>query len=89
MEKHYLHSNGGPLKIYTSRDSSQKTLKKVLSKCYFEFRSLVYADTPKIVSEYDQDNNHKPQTNPWQREVEPLNHHETQGTHTKQTLNIL
>ena len=29
--------------------------------------------------------NHKSQTNPWHREEEPLNHHETTGTQTKQS----
>ena len=34
----------------------------------------------KIVSEYDQEyHNHKPQTTPWHREEELLNHHETPG----------
>ena len=28
--------------------------------------------------------NHKPQTTPWHREEEPLNHHETPGRHIKQ-----
>ena len=27
--------------------------------------------------------NHKPQTDPWHREEEPHNHHETQGRQTK------
>ena len=35
---------------------------------------------PQIVSEYDQEyHNHKPQTTPWHREEEPLNHYETPG----------
>ena len=29
--------------------------------------------------------NHKPQTTPWHREVEPLNHHETPGRQIKQS----
>ena len=29
--------------------------------------------------------NHKPQTTPWHREEEPLNHHETPGTQIKQS----
>ena len=29
--------------------------------------------------------NHKPQTTPWQREEEQLNHHETAGRLTKQS----
>ena len=29
--------------------------------------------------------NHKPQTNPWHREEEPHNHHETPGRQTKQS----
>ena len=29
--------------------------------------------------------NHKPQTTPWHREEEPLNHHETTGRQTKQS----
>ena len=29
--------------------------------------------------------NHKPQTTPWHREEEPLNHHETPGRHIKQS----
>ena len=28
---------------------------------------------------------HKPQTNPWHREEEPHNHHETHGRQTKQS----
>ena len=40
----------------------------------------------KIVSEYDQEShNHKPQTTPWHREEEPLNHHETPGRQIKQS----
>ena len=30
--------------------------------------------------------NHKPQTTPWHREEEPLNHHETPGRQIKQNL---
>ena len=44
--------------------------------------------SPKIVSEYDQETlhyNHKPQTTPWHREVEPLNHKETQRRQIKQS----
>ena len=41
---------------------------------------------PKIVSEYDQEiPQHKPQTTPWHREEEPLNHHETPGRQIKQS----
>ena len=29
--------------------------------------------------------NHKPQTTPWHREEEPLNHHETPGKQIKQS----
>ena len=29
--------------------------------------------------------NHKPQTTPWHREEEPLNHHETRGRQIKQS----
>ena len=29
--------------------------------------------------------NHKPQTTPWHREEEPLNHHETPGRQIKQS----
>ena len=29
--------------------------------------------------------NHKPQTTPWHREKEPLNHHDTPGRQTKQS----
>ena len=29
--------------------------------------------------------NHKPQTTPWHREEEPLNHHETPGRRIKQS----
>ena len=29
--------------------------------------------------------NHKPQTTPWNREEEPLNHHETPGRQIKQS----
>ena len=29
--------------------------------------------------------NHKPQTNPWHRDEEPYNHHETPGRQTKQS----
>ena len=32
--------------------------------------------------------NHKPQTTPWPREEEPLNHHETQGRQIKLSLPI-
>ena len=40
----------------------------------------------KIVSEYDQEKqNHKLQINPWHREEEPHNNHETPGRHTKQS----
>ena len=30
-------------------------------------------------------NNHKPQTTPWHREEEPLNHHKTPGRQIKQS----
>ena len=30
--------------------------------------------------------NHKPQTTPWQREEEPLNHHETPGGQIKMKM---
>ena len=48
------------------------------------FLLAVYAlvwlkDSANIVS----DHNHKPQTNPWHREEEPHNHHETPGRQTK------
>ena len=33
----------------------------------------------KIVSMIRKYHNHKPQTTPWHREEEPLNHHETPG----------
>ena len=37
-------------------------------------------------SEYDQEyHSHKPQTTPWHREEEPLNHHETPGRQIKQS----
>ena len=39
----------------------------------------------KIVSEYDKKKKHKLQTNPWHREEEPHNNHETLGRHTKQS----
>ena len=32
--------------------------------------------------------NHKPQTNPWHREEEPHNHHETQGRPTNQSYQL-
>ena len=39
----------------------------------------------KIVSEYDQEiPQSQPQTTPWHREEEPLNHHETPGRQIKQ-----
>ena len=42
--------------------------------------------TLQLVSEYDQEIlNHKPQTTPWHREEEPLNHHETPGGQIKQS----
>ena len=38
----------------------------------------------KIVSMIRKYHNHKPQTTPWHREEEPLNHHETPGRQIKQ-----
>ena len=35
-----------------------------------------------MISKY---HNHKPQTTPWHREEEPLNHHETPGRQIKQS----
>ena len=32
--------------------------------------------------------NHKPQTTPWHREKEPLNHHETPGRQIKQSKQL-
>ena len=32
--------------------------------------------------------NHKPQTTPWHREEEPLNHHETPGRQIKQSKQV-
>ena len=40
---------------------------------------------PKIVSMIRKYHNHKPKTNPWHREEEPHNHHETPGRQTKQS----
>ena len=39
----------------------------------------------KIVSMIRKYHNHKPKTNPWHREEEPQNHHETPGRQTKQS----
>ena len=39
----------------------------------------------KIVTMIRKYHNHKPQTTPWYREEEPLNHHETQGRQIKQS----
>ena len=39
----------------------------------------------KIVSMIRKYHNHKPQTTPWYRKEEPLNHHETPGTQIKQS----
>ena len=39
----------------------------------------------KIVSMIRKYHNHKPQTTPWNREEEPLNHHETPGRQIKQS----
>ena len=39
----------------------------------------------KIVSMIRKYHNHKPKTNPWHREEEPHNHHETPGRQTKQS----
>ena len=39
----------------------------------------------KIVSMIWKYHNHKPQTTPWHREEEPLNHHETPGRQIKQS----
>ena len=36
----------------------------------------------KIVSMIRKYHNHKLQTNPWHRQEEPYNHHETPGRHT-------
>ena len=47
------------------------------------------SDTPsssartKIVSMIREYHNHKPQSTPWHREVEPLNHHKTPGRQIK------
>ena len=41
--------------------------------------------TPKIVSMIRKYHNHKPQTNPWHRNEESHNHHETPGGQTKQS----
>ena len=38
-----------------------------------------------IVSMIRKYHNHKPQTTPWHREEEPLNHHETPGRQIKQS----
>ena len=40
----------------------------------------------KIVSMIRKYHNHKPQTTPWHREEEPLNHHETPGRQIKQII---
>ena len=46
----------------------------------------MYRVTPAIVSEYDQEIPHSQTAdNPWQREEEPHNHHETPGRQTKQS----
>ena len=39
----------------------------------------------KIVSMVRKYHNHKPQTTPWHRKEEPLNHHETPGRQIKQS----
>ena len=42
----------------------------------------------KIVSMIRKYHNHKPQTNPWHREEESHNHHETLGRQTKQSSQL-
>ena len=43
----------------------------------------------KIVSEYDQEiQQYKPQTSPWHRKEETLNHHETPGRQIKQSKQL-
>ena len=39
-----------------------------------------------MIREY---HNHKPKTNPWHREEEPHNHHETPGRQTKKATSSL
>ena len=42
----------------------------------------------KIVSMIRKYHNHKPKTNPWHREEEPHNHHQTPGRQTKQSKQL-
>ena len=48
----------------------------------------IYAYT-KIVSMIRKYHNHKPQTTPWHREEELLNHHETPGSQNKQSNQLI
>ena len=65
--------------LTTARGSSANRLFRELKNPRNEF-SL------KIASEYDQEiPQSQPQTTPWHRQEEPLNHHETPGRQIKQS----
>ena len=50
---------------------------------------LISCSTIKNSSDYDQEiPQSQPHTNPWHREEEPHNHHETPGSQTKQSYQL-
>ena len=51
----------------------------------FYIRFYSYIKFSKIVRMIRKYHNHKPQTTPWHREEDPINHHETPGRQIKQS----
>ena len=59
------------------RPHERKTL-HYTEDCMYTYTFVNY---PKVVSMFTKYHNHKPQTTPWHREEEPLNHQEHQEDH--------
>ena len=49
-------------------------------------QNLIISEIVSMIKKY---HNHKLQTNPWQREEEPHNNHETPGRQTKQSNQVV
>ena len=60
----------------------------VIKNGAFYIRLYSYIKFSKIVSKIRKYHNHKPQTTPWHREEEPINHHETPGRQIKQSNHL-
>ena len=64
---------------YLKENFKPHLLRDVCTLCSWKKVSEIVSE---LIRKY---HNHKPQTTPWHREEEPLNHHETPGRQIKQS----